>query len=160
MNAPQDAWAGPLAKRLIDRFRSQALTYVRVDFGPYDETIGEIDSIETSYAAAGAVARSMKIERDGVQQGQQVEVWVDHKIVPWPISSNDCLRYQGRKWKVTEIESYGSGTDGSTIGPVYLTTLDGKLITTLDGKVFIAKEAGGALNGITMYASKVMARME
>jgi len=160
MNAPQDAWAGPLAKRLIDRFRSKALTYIHVDFTPYDETLGEVSSIETSYAAAGAVARSMKIERDGVYQGQQVEVWVDHKIVPWPISSNDCLVYQGRKWKVTEIESYGSGTDGSITGPIYLTTLDGKLITTLDGKVIVAQGQNSELNGITMYASRVLARME
>lgn len=160
MNAPQDAWAGPLAKRLIDRFRSQALTYVKVAFGAYNETTGEISGSETTYAAAGAVARSMKVERDGVQQGHEVEVWVDHEIVPWPISSNDRLQYLGRKWKVTEIESYGSGGDGSLIGPIYLTTLDGKIITTLDGKAFIVQGSGGEASDVVMYASKVTARAE
>lgn len=149
-----------MALKMIGRFRSQALTYVKVAFGAYDETTGEISGSETAYPAAGAVVRSMKVEREGVQQGHEVEVWVDHETVPWPISSNDRLQYLGRKWKVKEIESYGSGGDGSLVGPIYLTTLDGKIITTLDGKAFIVQGSGGEASDIVMYASRVVARAE
>lgn len=160
MNAPQDIWAKPLAKRLIDKYRSKSLTYIKVTPGAYNETSGTVASTETSFSAAGAVARSKKAERNGVQQGHEVEVWVDHEIVPWPISSNDRLDYLGKKWKVNEIESYGSGGDGTTIGPIYLTTLDGKIITTLDGKAFIVQGSEGGIAGFTMYASKITARAE
>lgn len=161
MSAPQDAWAKPLAERMIDRYRSQALTYIKVaPATTYDETTGQITGIETRFNAAGAVTRSRKAERSGVQQGNEVEVWVDHKTVPWPISSSDRLEYLGRKWKITEIASYGSGGDGVTVGPIYLTTLDGKIITTLDGKAFVVQSPEGGLSGFAMYASKIMARAE
>lgn len=160
MNAPQDAWAGPLAKRMIDRYRSQALAYVKVDFEEYDETTGEIVSNEAIYPAAGAVAWSRKSERDGVQQGNELEVWIDHQTVPWPITSSDRLQYLNRKWKIVEIESYGSGDDGSAIGPIYITTLNGKIITTIDGKALVIKKINNPLPGYTMYASKVTARAE
>jgi len=160
MNALQDAWAGPLAAKMISRFRSQALTYIKVSPGAYDEATGIISNTETSYSAAGAVVRSMKVERDGVQQGNDVEVWVDHETVPWPISSDDRLQYLGRRWKVNEIESYGSGGDGILVGPIYLTTLNGKIITTLDGKAIIVQGGGSGVSGFTMYASRVVARAE
>lgn len=160
MNSSQDAWATPLARRLIGRFRSQALTYIKNDFGAYDETTGEITSNETLYAAAGAVAYSRKTERDGTQQGNEVEVWVDHEVVPWPISTSDSLKYLGRRWKIIEIESYGSGGDGSSVGPIYLTTLDGKIIATLDGKQFIVQGSESVALDYTMYASKIVARAE
>ena len=160
MTAPQDAWAKPLAERMISKFRCQALAYVKVSFGAYDEVSGSVPSTETKFNAAGAVTRSKKAERNGVQQGNEVEVWVDHATVPWPISSSDRLEYLGRKWKVTEIASYGSGGDGVTVGPIYLTTLDGKMITTLDGKPFIVQNSEGGIAGFTMYASKITARAE
>ena len=97
MSAPQDAWAIPLARRLVDRFRSQALTYIRITDSTYDETTGSITLTETAIPAAGAVVKSMKGERDGVQQGHEVEVWVDHITVPWPISTKDRLEYLGRR---------------------------------------------------------------
>ena len=160
MTAPQDVWAKPLAKRLIDKFRSQSLVYVKVAFDAYNEVTGTVPSTETRFGAAGAVTRSRKVERNGVQQGNEVEVWVDHDTVPWPITSSDRLEYLGRKWKVTEIASYGSGGDGTIVGPVYLTTLDGKIITTLDGKPFIVQGSGSGESDFKMYASKVMARAE
>ena len=160
MTAPQDVWAKPLAERMISKFRCQSLAYVKVVSGAYDEVTGSVPSTETRISAAGAVTRSKKAERNGVQQGNEVEVWVDHATVPWPISSNDRLEYLGLKWKITEIASYGSGGDGVTVGPIYLTTLDGKIITTLDGKAFIVQGSDGGVAGFTMYASKIMARAE
>ena len=159
MNASQDAWAGPLALRMISRYRTKALTYIKTTSGAYNEATGEISNTETSFPAAGAVVRSMKVERDGVQQGHQVEAWIDHETVPWPITSSDRLQYLGRKWKVIEIESYGSGGN-SIIGPVYLATIDGKIIATIDGKAFIVQGRSGQVDGFTMYASKVVARAE
>jgi hypothetical protein len=160
MNAPQDAWAKPLSKRMIDKYRSQSLTYIKIASGAYDETLGTVAVTETRFTAAGAVTRSKKSERNGTQQGNEVSVWVDHDTVPWPISSNDRLEYLGRKWKVTEVESYGSGIDGVIVGPIYLTTLDGKLITTLDGKAFIVQGSESGTTTFAMYASKITARAE
>jgi hypothetical protein len=160
MNASQDAWAGPLALRMIGRYRTQALTYIKVTPGTYSEITGQITNTETSFPAAGAVKRSIKKERDGVQQGHELEFWIEHETVPWPISSNDRVQYLGRKWKVIEIESYGSGGDGSIIGPIYLATQDGKVITTIDGKAFVVQGSTGQVNEFTMYASKIVARAE
>jgi len=160
MNAPQDAWAKPLSKRMIDKYRSQSLVYIRVTPGAYNETLGTVAITEARFNAAGAVTRSKKSERNGVEQGNEVSVWVDHDTVPWPISSNDRLEYLGRKWKVTEVESYGSGTDGVIVGPIYLTTLDGKLITTLDGKAFTVQGSESGTTTFAMYASKITARAE
>lgn len=118
MTAPQDLWAIPLAKRLVDRFRSQAVTYVKVtNGGAYDEEQGVFaPPVQQSIQAAGAVVKSMKGERDGVQQGHEVVVWIDHETVPWPISTADWLEYLGKKWKIVSIEpSYGSG--GGEAGP-------------------------------------------
>ena len=159
MNAPQDAWAGPLAKRLIDRFRSQVLNYVSIGTGQYDETIGTTPQNEVTYPAAGAVVRFVKSERSGVQQGNEVEVWIDHETVPWPINTIDQLFYMNRRWKITEIESYGSG-GGGTVGPIYIATLDGKSIITLDGKALIVQGSNTEPLGFTVYASRVMARAE
>lgn len=111
MTAPQDAWAIPLAKRLVDRFRSQELTYVRIVPGAYDETTGTAAVVETEIAAAGAVTKSMKGERDGVQQGSELEAWIDHVTVPWPISTADRLEYMGRRWKIVSIDPTYSSSD-------------------------------------------------
>jgi hypothetical protein len=160
MAAPQDVWAKPLAEKMISKYRCQSLVYVKVSFGAYDEVAGNVPSLETKFNAAGAVMRSKKAERNGVQQGHEVEVWVDHKTVPWPITSSDRLEYLGRKWKVTEVASYGSGSDGKPVGPVYLTSLDGKVIATLDGKPFITQGVEGGIEKFTMYASRITARAE
>jgi hypothetical protein len=159
MNASQDAWAGPLAKRLVSRFRTQALTYIRVQPGAYDETTGTIPVSETLIPAAGAVAKTKKVERDGVQQGHEIEAWIDHQTVEWPISTNDALEYLGKKWKITGIVSYGSGMSSSG-GEVLLMTLDGKAITTLDGKLLVTEGSSPVVISYSMYASKIMARAE
>jgi hypothetical protein len=159
MNASQDVWAGPLAKRLVSRFRTQALAYIRVQPGVYDEETGTIPVTETSIAAAGAVARTKKSERDGTQQANQIEAWIDHETVTWPISTNDCLQYLGRRWKIIEITSYGSG--GEESGQfIHITTLDGKTITTLDGRPIVVQGDEPPGSGYYMYASKLTARAE
>lgn len=160
MTAPQDAWAKSLAKRLVDRFRSQDISYIRIAPGAYDETTGVASIAETTIPAAGAVAKSMQGERDGVQQGHTVEVWIDHATVPWPVSTNDRLEYLGRRWKITAVDpTYGSGgTPGTT--SAYITTLDGKVITTLDGKALVTQGSTLAEGQFNMYASKVTARAE
>lgn len=161
MSAPQDLWAKPLAKRLVDRFRSQALAYIRITAGAYDETTGTASLTETVIPAAGAVVKSMQGEREGVQQGHEVEVWIDHETVPWPVNTSDKLQYLGRRWKIVSIEpTYGSGGEGGSGGPIFLTTLDGKIITTLDGKAIILQGSGVAAGQFNMYASKVRARAE
>jgi hypothetical protein len=159
MNASQDAWAGPLAKRMITRYRTKLLTYIKTTSSVYDETTGTIANSETTYSAAGAVVRSEKIERDGTLQGHEMEAWIDHETVPWPISSNDLLQYLGRRWRVTDIESYGSG-GGDSIVSVYITTIDGKIIATADGKSFVVQGNGSEPFPFTMYASKIIARAE
>lgn len=103
MSAPSDIWAIPLAKELVDRFRSTALTYIKVAPGAYDETTGTTSDQETLITAAGAVNQSRKGERDGVQQENELEVWVDHSTVPWPLSTRDKLDYMGRRWKVVSV---------------------------------------------------------
>lgn len=159
MNAPQDTWAIPLAARMVSRYRSQALTYVRVQPGAYDETTGTIASSETIIPAAGAVVESAKSEHSGTQQGNEIEAWIDHKTVEWPISTNDQLEYLGRRWKITKITSYGSGGDPVS-HLVYITTLDGKLITTLSGKPIVAQGFGPGGSAYSMYASQIIARAE
>jgi hypothetical protein len=109
MTAPQDRWATPLAKKLVDRFRCQDLSYIRIDAGSYNEQTGTVTAEEEEIPAAGAVVKSMKGERDGAEQGTQVEVWIDHVTVPWPISTQDQLQYMGRRWKIVSIDpTYGS----------------------------------------------------
>lgn len=159
MNASQDAWAGPLALRMVSKYRSKALTYIRIQPGPYDETTGTTIPREISIRAAGAVVQSGKDETKGVQQGHEMEAWIDHVTVPWPISTNDRLQYLGRRWKITEILTYGSG-GGDTTEPVYITTLDGKILTTLDGKAIVAQGASSDRSDYTMYASRLRARAE
>jgi hypothetical protein len=161
MAAQQDIWATPLAKRLVDKYRSQDLTYIKVAPGVYDETTGLIESVESEIPAAGAVVKSMKGELDGVQQSHQVEAWIDHITVPWPISTNDRLIYLGKRWKVVDIKpTYGSGgsaAEGATES--FLVTQDGDVITTLDGDPIMAV-VDTTESSFKMYASKIIARAE
>lgn len=159
MSAPQDLWAIPLAKRLVDRFRSQKVAYIRVAPSSYDEQTGTIAATETRIEAAGAVVKSMKGERDGVQQGHEVEVWIDHITVPWVVTTQDRIEYLGKRWKIISIDpTYGSGGDGFAQA-AGLVTLSGDTITTLSGDRLIALGAGAAIP-FNMYASKVTARAE
>jgi hypothetical protein len=110
MTAPQDAWAGPLASKLVNRFRSTALSYVRVHQGQYDPEIGLVSTSETVIPSAGAPVKSFQGEKEGVQQGHSVTAWIDHVTVPWPLSTNDFLEYLGKRWKIISIgPTYGSG---------------------------------------------------
>jgi hypothetical protein len=160
MSAPQDAWAGPLAKDLVDAWRTTDLTYIRVSTGAYDETTGTIPVTETTIAAAGAVVRTSQVERDGTQQEHELTAWIDHATVPWPVTTKDRLQYLGRKWKITEVSpSYGSGM-GSSGGATLLTTKSGWVLTTRSGIPLAVKGSGGSITSFNMYASKIIARAE
>jgi hypothetical protein len=145
---------------MIDKYRTQALTYVSVTPGAYNETSGVITNTETTYAAAGVVTRSGKSQQSGVEQGHELEAWIEHETVPWPINSTDHLQYLGRRWKITEIESFGSGGDGLPAGEIYLSSIGGQLITTLNGSPIVLQGEGSEGSGFTMYASRIVARAE
>lgn len=116
MSAPQDAWAGPLAKEIIDAWRSSDLAYIRISPGVYDETTGTIGVTETAIPAAGAVVKTMQEERDGVMQTQELIAWIDHATVAWPISTDDRLDYLGKRWKITGIDpTYSSGQQAGSV---------------------------------------------
>lgn len=160
MGAPQDAWAGPLAKDLVDAWRTSDLTFIRVSTGAYDETTGTIPVTETPIAAAGAVVKTSQVERDGTQQDHELIAWVDHATVPWPITTKDRLRYLGRRWKIVGISpTYGSGGEPG-VGGAYLMTLSGLVLTTLDGRPLITSGSTGSASTFKMYASKITARAE
>lgn len=159
INASHDIWAGELAKKMISAYRTQALTYVRVQAGAYSEEIGQIFLSESRFTSAGAVIASDRTERDGISQNHEVEAWIDHEAVPWPVTTSDYLQYLGKKWKITEIVSYGSG-GGPSGNQVYITTRDGKNLVTQDGRQIIAKGEGSQEFPYTMYASRVRARAE
>lgn len=160
MNAPQDEWAGPMAKRLVDAFRTSDLTFIHVETGTYDPTTGTIPLTETPVPSAGAVVKSRQVERDGTEQYHEVIAWIDHETVPWPVSTQDRLQYLGRRWKVVEIgPTYGSGTgQGSDV--TYLGTLDGLILSTLNGALFVIQSPSIGPQQPTMYASKIIARAE
>lgn len=183
MTAPQDLWAIPLARTLVDAFRSQDVTYVKVAPGVYDPATGIVAATEERFPAAGAVTQWMKGEREGVGQGAEVQVWVEHQTVPWPISTDDRLEFLGRRWKVVKIDpTLGSGGDGvpslTTQPPKKLTTQDGIFITTQSGAILVREGPDGFLvtqDGQRLilgkraptidgwwgaYASKVTARAE
>ena len=107
--ASQDAWAKPLAVQLVDKFRCSTLNYVTITPGVYDPDTGKIALTETVIPAAGAVGKSMKQERTGVEEEQELEVWLDHQKVPWPINTDDRLEYLGKRWKITDISPTYSG---------------------------------------------------
>lgn len=160
MSAPQDAWAGPLAKSLIDAWRSTDLTFVRVEPGVYDEATGTIVVTETAIPSAGAVVRSSQVERDGTQQEHELIAWIDHATVPWPVTTKDRLRYLGRTWKIVGIDpTYGSGTAQDS-GAIYLETQGHSIITSLDGAMFIVQGSENTIASFNMYASKITARAE
>jgi len=159
MSASQDLWAIPLAKRLVDRFRSQKIAYIRVETGVYDEQTGTLPVTETRIEAAGAVVKSAKNERDGVQQDHEVEAWIDHTTVPWVVTTQDRIEYLGKSWKIVAIDpTYGSGGSGAVAASALL-TLSGDTITTLSGDQLVLSSAEGAAP-FNMYASKIIARAE
>ena len=60
MAASQDSWAKPLATQLVDLFRVDSFTYIRMQEPVYNPETGEVTGGETVYASAGAVTKSGK----------------------------------------------------------------------------------------------------
>ena len=70
MAAPQDTWARPLAKSLVDAFRVPSLSYIRVSTA-YNTTTGLTTDTETTYTGAGALIKSSNNEETGELGGNE-----------------------------------------------------------------------------------------
>ena len=109
MAAPQDSWAYPLAKQLVDLFRCETLTFIRTTQGVYDTTTGTIAIGETATSGAGAVVSSMRKEWEGNGEEQELTAWLDHQLIEWPVLPSDRLEYLGKRWKITSADPTYSG---------------------------------------------------
>ncbi len=109
MPASQDSWARPLAKQLVDLFRVDGLTYVRID-QTYDPAVGDVVITETPYPKAGAVTKTMRTEDGGTGETYSIEAWVDLEGLGdiWPTTA-DRLEYDGARWKIIGIDPMYSG---------------------------------------------------
>lgn len=104
--AKQDAWARPLAKTLVDQYRVQGLTYIRVDEPVYDPSTGTTTPSETTFTSAGAVFPSFS-DQDQGGPSNDIEIKVAiflgdvGDIIP---TTRDRLEYLGRPWKVVRVD--------------------------------------------------------
>lgn len=107
--ASQDSWARPLAKQLVDLFRVNSLTYIRID-QTYDPAVGDVVITETPYTGAGAVTKTMRTEEGGAAEVYSIEVWCDLEGIDdvWPTTA-DLLEYDGARWKIIAIDPQYSG---------------------------------------------------
>tara|TARA_R100000781_G_scaffold86761_2_gene53400 strand:- start:2082 stop:2453 length:372 start_codon:yes stop_codon:yes gene_type:complete len=110
MAAPQDEWARPLAKTLVDSFRVPSLSYIRVATS-YNTTTGLTSESETTYTGAGAIIKTANNEETGELGGNElIEVWIDLQGIgdTWP-TTNDYISYDSKKWRVQSIDPQYSG---------------------------------------------------
>ena len=104
--ASQDAWARPLAKTMVDQYRVQGLTYIRVDEPVYDPSTGTTTPSETTFTSAGAVFPSFS-DQDQGGPSNDIEIKVAiflgdvGDIIP---TTRDRLEYLGRPWKVVRVD--------------------------------------------------------
>mgnify|MGYP003150431274 FL=1 len=100
MAAPQDIWARPLAKSLVDTFRVPTLSYIRVST-TYNTTTGLTTDTETTYTGAGAVIKSTNNEETGEIGGNEaIHVWLDLQGIGdiYP-TTNDLINYDSEDTK-------------------------------------------------------------
>ena len=110
MAAPQDRWARPLAKSLVDAFRVPSLSYIRVST-TYNTTTGLTTDSETTYTGAGALIKSNNNEEVGETAGNEaIHVWLDLQGIGdiYP-TTNDLIDYDSKKWRITNIDPQYSG---------------------------------------------------
>jgi len=110
MAAPQDIWARPLAKSLVDAFRVPSLSYIRVST-TYNTTTGLTTDSETTYTGAGALIKSNNNEEVGETAGNEaIHVWLDLQGIGdiYP-TTNDLIDYDSKKWRITNIDPQYSG---------------------------------------------------
>ena len=110
MAAPQDTWARPLAKSLVDAFRVPSLSYIRVST-TYNTTTGLTTDSETTYTGAGAVIKSTNTEETGETGGNEaIHVWLDLQGIGdvYP-TTNDLINYDSKKWRIQSIDPKYSG---------------------------------------------------
>jgi len=110
MAAPQDNWARPLAKSLVDSFRVPSLSYIRVAT-TYNTTTGLTTDTETTYTGAGAVIKSSNNEETGELGGNEsIDVWIDLQGIGdiYP-TTNDFISYDSKRWRIQAIDPKYSG---------------------------------------------------
>ena len=110
MTAPQDEWARPLAKSLVDAFRVPSLTYKRVAT-TYNTTTGLTTESETTYTGAGALIKTTNNEETGEIGGNEaIHVWLDLQGIGdiWP-TTNDLISYESKTWRIQSIDPQYSG---------------------------------------------------
>ncbi len=109
MTAPQDVWARPLAKTLVDAFRVASLNFVRIT-NTYDPATGIVVPTEVVFPGAGALLMSSNTEAGGVAGPQELECWFDLEGIGdiWP-TTNDAIDYDGYRWKIVAINPKYSG---------------------------------------------------
>ena len=112
MPASQDAWAKPLAKTLVDLFRVDDLTYIRVTPGAYDPATGQVSGSEQAYIKAGAVAVSGSTGEGTTGENLFLEVWMNTAYIGdmFP-TTDDYLEYAGRKYNITSVDPKYSGDE-------------------------------------------------
>ena len=104
--ANQDKWARPLAKQLVDEFRVEGLTYIRVGTPSYDTTSGTATASETRYDSAGAVYPSFSDQDEGGPSNEieiKVALYLGDVDDQIPTTS-DRIEYLGRPWKVVRVD--------------------------------------------------------
>ena len=110
MAAPQDTWARPLAKSLVDSFRVPSLSYIRVAT-TYNTTTGLTTDSETTYSGAGALIKTSNNEETSETAGNEaIQVWLDLQGIGdiWP-TTNDFISYDSKKWRIQTIDPQYSG---------------------------------------------------
>jgi len=113
MTAPQNSWAHPLGKTLVDAFRETQFWYIQKNTvkPSYDPVTGKVDTVPPTIWHCGAAIVTKNqgphatfSEKGYSMQGTQVEVWIDGITLPIEPSTYDLCWYQNSSWQVTNVE--------------------------------------------------------
>ncbi|MFZ9619962.1 MAG: hypothetical protein ACO289_02065 [Prochlorococcaceae cyanobacterium] len=113
MTAPQNAWAHPLGKTLVDAFRETQFWYIQKSTSTpaYDPLTGSVGTVSATiwHCGAAVVTKSQGphatfSEKGFDLQGTQVEVWIDGITLPIEPSTADTCWYQNTPWAVTNVQ--------------------------------------------------------
>ena len=113
MSAPQNSWAHPLGKTLVDAFRETQFWYIQKNTAKpsYDPATGKVDTVPPTIWHCGAAVVTKRqgphatfSEKGFAMQGTSVEVWIDGITLPIEPSTLDLCWYQNSSWQVTNVE--------------------------------------------------------
>lgn len=113
MTAPQNAWAHPLGKTLVDAFRETQFWFIqRATAKPaYDPLTGAVGTVPATiwHCGAAIVTKSQGphatfSEKGFNLQGTQLEAWIDGITLPIEPSTVDTCWYQNSLWQVTNVQ--------------------------------------------------------